>query len=312
MPHVPGLRSGYSLVGRIVHFGRMLDKIRLHAAGRLPSDYHGNLGAGFDGRTCSFLKIDYEALKSRTLEGGSDEEILAWAHHQGGARTGEECLIWNRFLMKIGWRDDRSALLKQRIAACGLEGKPIETFFDLNEFDEGRDPVAARSWELNEPRVVIVMGVAGSGKSTVGRTLAAQQGWRFVDADEYHSPANIAKIARGLALTDDDRAPWLEALRAEIDRCLIVRENTVLACSALKQDYRDHLIADPGCVKLVYLRGTREQLAARLIARTDHFASVALLDSQLATLEEPRHAPTFDIRSTPETIAQTIRLHFGW
>ena len=311
MPYVAGLRSGYSLVGRLVHFGRMLDKIRLHAANRLPADYHGNLGTGFDGRTCSFLGISYEALKARTLEGGCDEDILAWAHRHGCTRTDEECLILNRFLMKIGWRDDRSALLKQRIAACGLEGKPIETFFDLNEFDEGRNPVSHRVWELNEPRVIIVMGVAGSGKTTVGRSLATLLGWRFIDADDHHPPGNIAKITQGIPLADTDRAPWLDTLRAEIDARLAARENTVLACSALKQTYRDQLMADPGCVKLAYLRGTREQLTARLMARTGHFASVALLESQLATLEAPRHAFTLDIDVAPEVLAEAIRRHYG-
>jgi gluconokinase len=129
----------------------MLDKIRLHAAGKLPADYHGNLGIGFDGRTCAFLEVDYGALKARVLAGGTDDEILAWCHEQGGPRTDDQCNIWSRFMMKVGWRDDRSAILQQRIVAFGLTGKPIETFFDLNEFDEDRDPVATRAWELPSP-----------------------------------------------------------------------------------------------------------------------------------------------------------------
>lgn len=148
MPHVPGLRSCYAKVGRLVYFGRMLDKIRLHAAGKLPADYQGNLGIGFDGRACTFLAVDYGALKARVLAGGTDAEILAWCHEHGGPRTDDQCNIWNRFLMKVGWRDDRSPVLQQRIVEYGLKGKPIETFFDLNEFDEGRDPVAVRAWEL--------------------------------------------------------------------------------------------------------------------------------------------------------------------
>jgi hypothetical protein len=148
MPHVPGLRSCYAKVGRLVFFGRMLDKIRLHAAGRLPADYHGNVGVGFDGRTCAFLGVDYPALKARVLAGGTDDQILAWCHEQGGPRTDDQCNIWIRFMMKVGWRDDRNAVLQQRIVEYGLVGRPIETFFDLNEFDEGRDPVAARAWEL--------------------------------------------------------------------------------------------------------------------------------------------------------------------
>ncbi len=148
MPNVPGLRSCYAKVGRLVFFGRMLDKIRLDAAGQLPADYHGNLGVGFDGRTCAFLGVEYAALKTHVLVGGTDEELLAWCHAQGGTRTDDQCNIWNRFMMKTGWRDDRSALLQQRVVEYGLVGRPIETFFDLNEFDEGRDPVATRAWEL--------------------------------------------------------------------------------------------------------------------------------------------------------------------
>ncbi|HYD85071.1 MAG TPA: DUF5069 domain-containing protein [Opitutus sp.] len=148
MPPASGLRSCYAKVGRLVYFGRMLDKIRLHATGRLPSDYHGNLGIGFDGRTCSFLKVNYADLVARVQQGGTDEEILAWCHERGGGRSDDECNIWSRFMMKTGWRDDRSAILRQRIVEYGLDGKnlTIETFFDLNDYDEGRDPVAAQSW----------------------------------------------------------------------------------------------------------------------------------------------------------------------
>lgn len=148
MPIVPGLRSPYAKVGRLVYFGRMLDKIRLHAAGRLPADFHENLGIGFDGRTCSFLKIDYADLVARVPQGGTDEEILAWCHERGGPRTDDECNIWSRFMMKTGWRDDRSAVLQQRVVEYGLAGKnlTIETFFDLFEYDEGRDPMATKPW----------------------------------------------------------------------------------------------------------------------------------------------------------------------
>jgi hypothetical protein len=146
MPAIPGLRSNYQKIGRLVYFGRMLDKIRLHAAGQLPADYVSNLSKGFDLRCCNFLRVPYATLLARTLTGGTDEEILAWAFATGGARTDEECLAWNSFLMKRGWRDDGSAMLQTRIKEFGLEGKPIETFFDLNEFDEGRDPVTAQAW----------------------------------------------------------------------------------------------------------------------------------------------------------------------
>jgi len=151
MPHVPGLRSCYSKIGRLVYFGRMLDKIRLHAAEKLPADYVANLGDAhhntLDGRCCRFLGAPYAELKARTLQGGSDEEVLAWVQARGIARTDEECHMWNRFILKLGWRDERSAVLPQRIRDSGLTGKPIETVIDHIEYDEGRDPVAERSWE---------------------------------------------------------------------------------------------------------------------------------------------------------------------
>ncbi len=151
MPHVPGLRSCYTKVGRLVYFGRMLDKIRLHAAGKLPADYVDNLGDArvnmLDGRCCRFLGVRYDDLRERTLQGGTDEEILAWVHARGTARSDEDCHMWNRFLLKLGWRDERSAVLPQRIKDSGLTGKPIETILDHIEYDEGRDPVATHAWD---------------------------------------------------------------------------------------------------------------------------------------------------------------------
>lgn len=151
MPHVPGLRSVYIKVGRLIYFGRMLDKIRLHAAGQLPPDYVANLGDSqfyvLDGRCCRFLGVPYAELRARTLAGGTDEEILAWVHARGTPRTDEECHMWNRFILKLGWRDERTAVLPDRIRNSGLTGKPIETIIDHIEYDEGRDPVATRAWE---------------------------------------------------------------------------------------------------------------------------------------------------------------------
>ena len=146
MPAIPGLRSCYARVGRLVYFGRMLDKIRLHAAGKLPPDYHGNLGIGFDGRCCTFLRIKYGDLVERVKQGGSDDDILAWCEQQGGAHSDNDCMVWNGFMMKVGWRDDRTPVLQQRLKEYGLAGQPIETFFDLNDFDEGRNPVATKAW----------------------------------------------------------------------------------------------------------------------------------------------------------------------
>ena len=124
----------------------MLDKIRLHAAGALPADYQANLGIGFDGRCCTFLRVSYADLVTRVKQGGADEEILTWCEQRGGVRPDDDCNMWSRFMMKIGWRDDRTEALKQRIVQYGLEGKIIETFFDLNDIDEGRDPVGTAAW----------------------------------------------------------------------------------------------------------------------------------------------------------------------
>lgn len=147
MPNVPGLRSCYDKVGRLVYVGRMFDKIRLHAAGRLPEAYHSNLGIGLDGRVCALMHVDYPAVRERVLAGGADGGLLAWLEaHRGGLGDGE-CEVWNAFMVKRGWRDASSALLQKRIGEYGLTDKIIETWFDLNDYDEGRDPVAAKRWE---------------------------------------------------------------------------------------------------------------------------------------------------------------------
>lgn len=149
MPHVPGLRSPYVKMGRLVYFGRMLDKIRLNAAGRLPlGDYGANLGKGFDERCCTFLRINYDELKSQVLAGAAaDEQILDWAEQKGGRRTDDQCEIWNAFMSKRGWRDEVTPRLALRIKESGLEDKLILTMFDYIDYDEGRDPVATRAWE---------------------------------------------------------------------------------------------------------------------------------------------------------------------
>lgn len=152
MSNIPGLRSPYDKVGRIVYFGRMLDKIRLHAAGKLPPEYVANLGDSqpkmFDWRCCQFLRIRYDELKARVLAGGlSDEQLLDWAEQKGGQRTDEECEIWNGFMIKRGWRDSAVSRLAQRVRESGFEAKTILTMFDYIDYDEGRDPVAAKSWE---------------------------------------------------------------------------------------------------------------------------------------------------------------------
>jgi hypothetical protein len=148
MPHIPGLRSPYARVGRLVYFGRMLDKIRLHAEGKLPSDYVPNLGKGFDGRCINFLRVNYDELKARVLVGDlKDEQVLSWAEQRGGVRTDEECEVWSGFLMKRGWRDEGAEILAKRIVESRLEDRPILTMFDYLDFDEGRDPIAAQAWK---------------------------------------------------------------------------------------------------------------------------------------------------------------------
>jgi gluconokinase len=154
--------------------------------------------------------------------------------------------------------------------------------------------------------VVIVMGVAGSGKTTIASELARTLGWEFLDADSLHSPANVAKMHAGIPLDDADRAPWLQALRREIERSLAGTRSLALACSALKQSYREQLLVSPD-VKLVYLRGTFEVLRQRLEQRKGHFMPEQLLASQLETLEEPADAITVDVQhSVDEMIAEIL------
>lgn len=147
MPNVPGLRSCYAKVERLVYVGRMFDKIRLHAAGLLPAPYVPNLSKGFDARACAFLRVGYDDLKAQVLGGAADEAVLAWVWEKAGRRSDEECEVWSFFMIKRGWRDASTALLQQRIGEYGLTGRPIETWFDLNDYDEGRDPITARCWE---------------------------------------------------------------------------------------------------------------------------------------------------------------------
>lgn len=149
MSIVPDLRSPYVKVGGVVYLARMLDKIRLHARGTLPvAEYAANLGKAFDARCCAFLRVNYDELKARTLAGDlSDDQLFAWCRERGGVRSEEEIEVWNGFMMKRGWRDVGAEILAKRIAESKLEAKPIMTMFDYIDFDEGRDPVAGKSWE---------------------------------------------------------------------------------------------------------------------------------------------------------------------
>lgn len=155
--------------------------------------------------------------------------------------------------------------------------------------------------------IVVVMGVSGAGKTTIGRLLAQQLGWEFCDADDLHSDANKLKMTAGIALTDSDRAPWLVKIRNLIADRLEKDGNLVLACSALKQNYRDQITVDAQHVKFVYLKGDRELIAARIAGRKSHFMNKSLLDSQFETLEEPHDGTVVDVAASPEVIVANIR-----
>ena len=164
---------------------------------------------------------------------------------------------------------------------------------------------------INEQtRVVVLMGVTGSGKTTIGRLLSQELGWKYYDADDFHPSANVEKMSSGIPLNDDDRKPWLETLRDLISQCLERGENAVLACSALKESYREFLVLNEG-VRLIYLKGNRELIKERIAARRGHYMNPALLDSQLATLEEPKGGYKLDISLSPDEIVKTIRSYLN-
>lgn len=139
-----------------------------------------------------------------------------------------------------------------------------------------------------KPQIVIVMGVSGSGKTSVGRHLATVLGWTFAEGDDFHPPANVSKMARGTPLTDADRWPWLDAIGRWIAAETAENRSAVVACSALKRRYRDRLRLAWPALRLVYLRVDREELRRRLATRLEHFFPAQLLDSQLQDLEPPQ------------------------
>jgi gluconokinase len=156
--------------------------------------------------------------------------------------------------------------------------------------------------------IIVIMGVAGSGKTTIGSLLAKELSWQFYDADDFHSEANRTKMLQGIALTDEDRASWLLSLKDLIVQNIQQNRQAVLACSALKNSYRDMLKVNEQ-VKFVYLQGTYEQIKTRLNNRTGHYMSAGMLDSQFQTLEEPQDIFTIDITNTPQDIL--ILIHEG-
>lgn len=155
-------------------------------------------------------------------------------------------------------------------------------------------------------RFFIVMGVSGCGKSSVGQTLASRLGWSFYDADDFHPPENVAKMASGTPLDDSDRAPWLSALHDLISSSLREDKPGVLACSSLKERYRQQLLDGNESVQIVYLKGSYDLIWSRMSARKDHYMKPHMLKSQFEALEEPSNALTMDISMSVEDIVQEI------
>jgi gluconokinase len=155
--------------------------------------------------------------------------------------------------------------------------------------------------------LIILMGVSGSGKTTIGKRLAEELHWQFIDADQFHSLENIQKMSQGIPLTDSDRLPWLSTLHDFIQQQSKAKRNTVLACSALKSSYRQLLQAEDLSIQWIYLKGTAELLQQRVQARQGHYMSPELLSSQFEILEEPEGAIVIDIAQSPEAIVQEIK-----
>jgi gluconokinase len=155
--------------------------------------------------------------------------------------------------------------------------------------------------------IVIVMGVTGCGKTTVGAMLAEACGWEFHDADDFHPAENVAKMKRGAPLNDEDRWPWLKRLNTFIIQGDLEGKSLVLACSALKQAYRDHLTRDCATARFVFLDGDMELIRARLDARQGHYMNPTLVDSQFAILEQPENALRLDAAASPAELVRNIR-----
>ena len=154
--------------------------------------------------------------------------------------------------------------------------------------------------------VIIIMGVEGTGKTTIGKMLAEKLGWKFYDADDYHPVANIEKMRNGIPLDDEERRPWLNEIRNLINSSLNGNEPSIIACSALKNSYREFLKQNKEQIIFVYLKGDKNTISKRLASRKGHFAGTQLLESQLRTLEEPEGVITADISKRPEVIADSI------
>ena len=155
------------------------------------------------------------------------------------------------------------------------------------------------------------MGVSGSGKTTIGQLLAKNLHWQFYDGDHFHRKVNVDKMGQGIALTDEDRASWIESLRNLIGDLIRQRQAAVIACSALKQTYRNRLVGNRNEVVFVYLKGSDDLTRQRLLSRKDHFMKADLLPSQFATLEEPKGVLTIDVAQDPDVIVEKIKQELG-
>ncbi|MGZ9223672.1 MAG: gluconokinase [Anaerolineales bacterium] len=156
------------------------------------------------------------------------------------------------------------------------------------------------------PRGFLIMGVSGSGKTTLGETLARKLGWDFFDADDFHPPENIAKMAAGIPLNDLDRAPWLAALHDKLLSTLGADRHPVLACSALKETYRAQLLEGMDWIAIIYLKGSYDLIWSRMSTRERHYMKPEMLQSQLDALEEPKHAIVLDVKMSVKDMIDTI------
>lgn len=159
----------------------------------------------------------------------------------------------------------------------------------------------------SDPRIIILMGVSGSGKTTIGQRLANELNWHFYEGDAFHPPSNVDKMRRGIPLTDEDRIPWLQALRQHLHDLLTTSQRAVVTCSALKQAYREWLAEGSPHVSFVYLRGDYDLIRQRLETREDHFMNPDLLPSQFDALEEPEEVLAVDVSEPPHVLARQIQ-----